>query len=156
MQMLRAQQGMLLLDPSVCSLDCQSGAVLRSMFEINISASDWGRGFDRFPVKPIPHVIERATLSDSVGFLRGLRFPPTCIINRPILSIEPIMSLLTLSSQFNIYFFFSFNNRLRCQTPIAMQICMINHCNHGHVAREVMVTSRKKVQIGLFRRIHTG
>jgi hypothetical protein len=30
----------------------------------------------RFPVKPIPHVIEIATLSDSVGFLRGL-FPPT-------------------------------------------------------------------------------
>jgi hypothetical protein len=37
-------------------------------------------------------VIERATLSDSVGFLRGLRFPPTNITNRPILSIELIMS----------------------------------------------------------------
>jgi hypothetical protein len=40
-------------------------------------------------LRPIPHVIERATLSDSVGFLRGLRFPPTYITNRPILFIEP-------------------------------------------------------------------
>jgi hypothetical protein len=34
----------------------------------------------------------RATLSDSVGFLRGLRFPPTYITNRPILCMELIMS----------------------------------------------------------------
>jgi hypothetical protein len=40
------------------------------------------RSWFRFPVKPIPHVIERATLSDSVGFLRGLRFPPTYITNQ--------------------------------------------------------------------------
>jgi hypothetical protein len=46
------------------------------------------RSWVRFPVRPIPLVIVRATLSDdSVGFIRGLRFPPTYITNRPILSI---------------------------------------------------------------------
>jgi hypothetical protein len=39
-------------------------------------------------------------LSDSVGFLRCLQFPPTYIINCPMLSIDLIMSSLTLSSQF--------------------------------------------------------
>jgi hypothetical protein len=53
---------------------------------------------------PIPHVIEKVTLSDSVGFLRGLRFPPRVPVScgssgfllhyitiRTIFSIELIM-----------------------------------------------------------------
>jgi hypothetical protein len=50
--------------------------------EINIIACHLcGRGFDSR--SPIPHVIKRATLSDSVGFLRGLRFPPTLHYESP-------------------------------------------------------------------------
>jgi hypothetical protein len=72
---------------------CQSGAVVRSMFEINISAVT-SEVVGSIPGQTIPHVIviEWATLSDSVGFLRGLRFPPTYITNRPILSMELIIS----------------------------------------------------------------
>jgi hypothetical protein len=56
---------------------CQSGAVVRSMFEINITAMlSPRRSWVRFPVKPIPNVIEKATLSNSVRFLWGLLFPP--------------------------------------------------------------------------------
>jgi hypothetical protein len=36
---------------------------------------------------------ERATISDSVGFLRGLRFPSTYITNHPILSLPEISIL---------------------------------------------------------------
>jgi hypothetical protein len=46
-------------------LGCQNGAVGRS--------SAWLESRSR----PVPHVIDRATLFDSVGFLWGLRFPPT-------------------------------------------------------------------------------
>jgi hypothetical protein len=42
------------------------GSGIRSI----ISTSHLLRLWVRFPVRPIPHVIERATLSDSVGFLR--------------------------------------------------------------------------------------
>jgi hypothetical protein len=31
----------------------------------------------QIPVRPLPHVIERETLFDSVGYLQGLRVPPT-------------------------------------------------------------------------------
>jgi hypothetical protein len=65
---------------------CQSSAVVRSMFEINIRG---GHGFDSRSNPFLSHVIECATLSDSVGFLR---FPPTYITNRPILSMVLIMS----------------------------------------------------------------
>jgi hypothetical protein len=67
------------------------------MIECPVRVAQWRlsplRSWVRFPVKPIPHwhVIERETFSDSAGFLRGLRFPPTCIANRPILSMELIM-----------------------------------------------------------------
>jgi hypothetical protein len=70
------------------SLGCQSGTVVRSMFEINISACHfWGRGFDSLWQSRFPP---------------GIRFPPTYITNHPILSIDLIMLQLTLSSQFNI------------------------------------------------------
>jgi hypothetical protein len=49
----------------------------------------------RIPVRPAHQVIERATLFDSVGFLRSSGFLLLYITNRP-LSIEPIMSKLTL------------------------------------------------------------
>jgi hypothetical protein len=44
---------------------CQSGAVQRLSPQ---------RSRVRFPAKPIPQVVERVTLSDSVGFLRGSGF----------------------------------------------------------------------------------
>jgi hypothetical protein len=56
------------------------------------------RWWVRFPVKPIPHVIERATLSDSVGFLRELQFPPTYITNCPILSMVHASVLFSVNS----------------------------------------------------------
>jgi hypothetical protein len=106
------------------SRKCQSGAEVRSMFEINISTYHlWGRGFDSRSnpsrltwgttslrncaselaerwdtgvesawVQPIPHVIERATLSDSVGFTGAPVSSYIHFKNRPILSIELIMS----------------------------------------------------------------
>jgi hypothetical protein len=46
-------------------LGCQSGAVLRSMFEVNISAS-WGRGFDSQSNPCIPHVMVSEWLSLTV------------------------------------------------------------------------------------------
>jgi hypothetical protein len=56
------------------------------------------RSWARFPVRPIPHVIEWATLSDSVDFLRGLRFPPTCdITNRPISALNSIFVVVATS-----------------------------------------------------------
>jgi hypothetical protein len=35
------------------------------------------------PITPGPHVIERATLFDNVGFLLRLRFPPTLYHKSP-------------------------------------------------------------------------
>jgi hypothetical protein len=51
-------------------------------------------------------VIEWATLSDKVGFLRGLRFSPTYITNHPILSVELYNNVLVdaqLSIQYFVY-----------------------------------------------------
>jgi hypothetical protein len=47
---------------------------LYHLFEINISACHLWSRWVRFPVKPTRHVIESATLYDSVGFLRGSGF----------------------------------------------------------------------------------
>jgi hypothetical protein len=43
----------------------------------------------RIPVGPVPEVIDRATICEILGFLRGSGF---LLYSRPILSIEPIMS----------------------------------------------------------------
>jgi hypothetical protein len=45
-------------------------------------------------VKEFYKDIRSVNLVGSVGFLRGLRFPPTYCTSRPILSIELIMSLV--------------------------------------------------------------
>jgi hypothetical protein len=65
------------------------------MFKINIGACE--------VVGLIPgHVIERATLSDSVGFLQGLRFPPRLHYESPNIVYRINNVLVTLGSQFNI------------------------------------------------------
>jgi hypothetical protein len=53
----------------------------RSMFEINITACHiWGRGFDS---RSHPFLMrQRGRLSDSIGFLRSLQFPPTLQITQ--------------------------------------------------------------------------
>jgi hypothetical protein len=84
---------------AIVEMGCQSGAVERSMFEINISACHLGgRGFDSIP----SHVIERATLSDSVGFLRGLRFPPTLHYKSPKI-VYRANNVLADANIFNIF-----------------------------------------------------
>jgi hypothetical protein len=76
----------------------QSGAVERSA---PVTSDSEVVGSD--PCGPIPHVIEMATLFDSVGFLHGSNFLLHYIKNHPILSIELIMSKLKLGSRFNIF-----------------------------------------------------
>jgi hypothetical protein len=83
---------------------CQRGAVVRSMFEINISTCHlWGREFDS---RSNP-VIERVTLSDSVGFLRGLRFPPTLHYKLPniVYWANNVLVDTQLSIQYSIFYF---------------------------------------------------
>jgi hypothetical protein len=57
---------------------CQSGLSERCSGKIVRLSRLWPRV--RFPIPP---VIEMATLSDSVGFLQGLRFPPTLHYKSP-------------------------------------------------------------------------
>jgi hypothetical protein len=76
---------------STGSMGWQSGAVVTSMFEILIKKNLMSkhqrlsplRSWAGFPVRPNPHVIERATLSNRVGFPRGHRFPPTLHYKSP-------------------------------------------------------------------------
>jgi hypothetical protein len=68
------------------------GAVVRSMFKINISACHlWDRWIDSQSNSLL--MWKRGWLS-LTGLLGGLRFPPTSITNCPILSIELIMSYM--------------------------------------------------------------
>jgi hypothetical protein len=61
------------------NLGCQSGAVVRSMFVTSAPVTTEVVG----SIPGQTHsLIERATLSDSVGFLLGLRFHPTYIVYR--------------------------------------------------------------------------
>jgi hypothetical protein len=71
-------------------IEDKSDAVVRSMFEINQRLSPL-RSWVQFPVRPIPHVREMPTLFDSVG-VGGPCSLLYYITNRPILSIELIMS----------------------------------------------------------------
>jgi hypothetical protein len=60
--------------------ECRSGKIdVRNKHQRLSSLRSWVR----FPVRSIPHGIGRATLSDSVGFLLGLRFPPTLHYKSP-------------------------------------------------------------------------
>ena len=58
----------------------------------------------RFPVEAGLYVIEWATLFDSVGVLRGLRFPPTVQLKSPniVLRANNEQNLLTCSRR-NIF-----------------------------------------------------
>jgi hypothetical protein len=63
-----------------------------------------GNGFDsRWDPFLMWSRVGQGRLSDSVGFLRGHRFPPTYITNRPILSMELIMS--SIDAQLSIQYF---------------------------------------------------
>jgi hypothetical protein len=70
---------------------CQSDAVRN--WHQRLSPLRW---WVRYLVKISPHVIERATLSDSVGFPRGSGF----LLHRPVLSIELIIVDAHLSIQY--------------------------------------------------------
>jgi hypothetical protein len=73
------------------------------MFEISISACHlWGRGL----IPGQTHSsIERATLSDSVGFLRGLQFPPTLHYKSP--NIVYRANDVLVDAQLSIQYFFT-------------------------------------------------
>jgi hypothetical protein len=78
----------------------------------------------RFPVKPIPHVIERATLWQR-------RFPPTYITNRPILSME--LNNVLVDAQLSIQYYFKYfqvSLKPTCFSPLR-RIIRIQELTHS-------------------------
>jgi hypothetical protein len=59
----------------VCLAGDEMGINRVAQWKIEYLSPPWSRG--RIPDRPIPYLIERVTLFDSLGFLWGLWFPPT-------------------------------------------------------------------------------
>jgi hypothetical protein len=88
--------------PILTLLVYQSGAVVRSMIDINIEP----------PADPfLMIVIERATLFDSVGFHRGLQFPPTLHYKSPNIVYRANNVLVDAQTTFQ---YFYINTTLTC------------------------------------------